>query len=548
MQKINESIKAAFDLTNIKLKAPIFIVGSPRAGTTYLRKILEKHPDILTFPGETHILTNFNVTLNEYLKKFEAENDFDKLIMSVISAFNYGNDCAAIFADRKRYPLDVKLEYEDLKKLNYIEVKNRYDAFNSYVTYTAARENKTRWVEKTQSNIHNISEIIKRFPNALFIEIYRDPRAVYYSWLHAKQLYFRQSTVFDFIHRWKSAINDGLKYSKQFSSQCYKIKYENLIENPEHEIKELCKFLSEEPVKEMFNSKPDDFGFDNTTKTDAWVKCLQNYEKLYIDLLTKKERKILGYKDSGARLILSNSIQLFIFSTRSLIQSKIYLEFTNKHMYILKRIYNETKTTIKKSFLALFSDRRKIFSYLKSAQEKNLLISSKNTSLTGWLCSNINLASNETIYLDLKKRFPFEDNIFDHILIDNAIEYQTYNQSKNAMNECFRILKPEGKIRISTVSLENIMKLYLKKEQTKEEKDFIRLLINSCMPDIGIYKNAFVVNTLFNRLNYKFIFDHESLSELLEKSRFSNVKLLDNFDSKIEMNKFINLTIEARRP
>jgi hypothetical protein len=55
---------------------PIFIIGSPRSGTTLLRLILDSHPNISCGP-ETHFLVDLSKIVNVHWEQVEAFG-FDK--------------------------------------------------------------------------------------------------------------------------------------------------------------------------------------------------------------------------------------------------------------------------------------------------------------------------------------------------------------------------------------------------------------------------------------------------------------------------------------
>ncbi|MBI3074750.1 MAG: class I SAM-dependent methyltransferase [Parcubacteria group bacterium] len=45
---------------------------------------------------------------------------------------------------------------------------------------------------------------------------------------------------------------------------------------------------------------------------------------------------------------------------------------------------------------------------------------------------------------DITKRFPFQENIFDYVVLSNVLEH--LNEPKNTLRECFRVLKPGGRV------------------------------------------------------------------------------------------------------
>ena len=76
---------------------------------------------------------------------------------------------------------------------------------------------------------------------------------------------------------------------------------------------------------------------------------------------------------------------------------------------------------------------------------------------------NVDLAPSDPAVIknDLLKGINFPDNTFDVIYHSHVIEHIPKNKVFSFIQECYRVLKPEGIIRIVTPDLENIAKNYL---------------------------------------------------------------------------------------
>ena len=122
--------------------AGIIILGHPRSGTTLLRRLLGRHPNIAC-PGETHILS-------ACARFLHTEETADGVDLGVLAGLYYAG-----FSD------------ED------VLTKLREFAFSFPQDY-AKRESKTRWAEKTAFDSFYIDEIEKFCGNhAYFIGMVR---------------------------------------------------------------------------------------------------------------------------------------------------------------------------------------------------------------------------------------------------------------------------------------------------------------------------------------------------------------------------------------
>jgi predicted SAM-dependent methyltransferase len=62
---------------------------------------------------------------------------------------------------------------------------------------------------------------------------------------------------------------------------------------------------------------------------------------------------------------------------------------------------------------------------------------------------------------DLKKGLPFSDGTFDAVYSSHVIEHFQPPAAQNLINECYRVLRPDGIARIVVPDLETIVRLYL---------------------------------------------------------------------------------------
>lgn len=66
-------------------------------------------------------------------------------------------------------------------------------------------------------------------------------------------------------------------------------------------------------------------------------------------------------------------------------------------------------------------------------------------------------------------KLPFEDNLFDYVYASHVLEHVPWFQTRYAMSEAYRILKPGGKLEIWVPDFEILVKVYLAGEFPKED-------------------------------------------------------------------------------
>ena len=218
--------------------------------------------------------------------------------------------------------------------------------------------------------------------------------------------------------------------------------------------------------------------------------------------------------------------------------------------------------------------KKQIESYFSQFKIKKLQLGAGANSLPEWLNSEGFAPSSFThsveiardyIYLNICKKFPFEDNSINYIFHEHVIEHLNYLDGQAAMKECFRVLKPGGKIRIATPDLEVFVGLYggqIRPEQKKFLSEYIRYNSEIWSSDLKYVKDdhaVFVLNHNFRAWGHQFIYDFSSLSNAMKAAGFVNTtrqqpqQSKDPHLSKLEYRKnyvgiFDALIIEGEKP
>jgi predicted SAM-dependent methyltransferase len=171
-------------------------------------------------------------------------------------------------------------------------------------------------------------------------------------------------------------------------------------------------------------------------------------------------------------------------------------------------------------------DKKIVEKYSYAIEIKKLHIGCGERILQGWLNSDYFPSSDKILYLDATKSFPFESNEFDYIFSEHMIEHISYDQGLRLLTECYRVLKPGGKVRISTPDLSFIINLY-RNNKSIIQKDYIKWSIDNFINSAPLYEVTFVINNFVRRWGHKFIYDEKLLRYSLEKVGFANITKCD---------------------
>lgn len=182
---------------------------------------------------------------------------------------------------------------------------------------------------------------------------------------------------------------------------------------------------------------------------------------------------------------------------------------------------------IKRGYYRLFLRRfhcRSINRYIESNSIKKLQLGCGPNVLEGWLSTDINpIPKKGILYIDVTKAINFNDNTFNYVFHEHLIEHLRYGQGVKLIQECWRILKPGGKLRVATPDLSFIMHFY-NQEKSELQTKYLHWVIDTFMADVNIYLDTFVINNLFYNFDHKFIYDSKLLRHIFEKSGFINIK------------------------
>jgi hypothetical protein len=225
----------------------------------------------------------------------------------VIEAFGNGSDFGLSDPDVQLIKSRAHaLPYERRSLASLIDLIYRtYCEINSFSV--------SRWGDKTPLNILGIRMIEDIFPLAQYVHIVRDPRAVALSIMKAAELSprIRERSYAQAADRWNISIRNARSLAQRIGPKRYlEVRYEDLVHNPERELGHICTFLrlSYNPAMLAFHesaSRLGDLAMHrhlkrvgqplDATRSDAWKHSISPGDRLTVERLTVRYRKLFGY-------------------------------------------------------------------------------------------------------------------------------------------------------------------------------------------------------------------------------------------------------------
>ncbi len=212
---------------------PIILGNAPSSGSSLLRVMLQRHPNIAG-QGEVAILDKPGLY-------DESPTSFRKNIarwLDIGYPEIYFGGGPALFTQLDQYPWSR----EELREFC-LSCESFPDMIKGFFAHNARVWARPRWLEKTPPNIYCFHRIREIFPGAHFIQIVRDARDSMVSY------YRRTRDPFLTVGQWYFAMMAGLQYEGW--THFLRVKYEDLVRNPEATLRAVCQFLGEEYTDKM---------------------------------------------------------------------------------------------------------------------------------------------------------------------------------------------------------------------------------------------------------------------------------------------------------
>lgn len=255
---------------------PIFIVGYMHSGTTLLRKVIGRHPDVFSIRAETMFFDQLAHTLPQRFPRLQDDAVLEEYVRFLIkkTAFDWPPLTAA---EAELEAVQFQPDEELTRHIIIAAKTNRdYQAIFSLVFETiAAAAGKSHWIEKTPSHIFYVDQIVNALPDARIIELVRDPRDVLaskkvrkhsdWSERYGQAIGARMQTTkgYDPLRDslgWRAAVRAGTTAFARYPDALFRLRYEDLASDPEGAVRRLCGFLDL-----AFDPVMLDVGWSNTT-------------------------------------------------------------------------------------------------------------------------------------------------------------------------------------------------------------------------------------------------------------------------------------------
>jgi hypothetical protein len=287
------------DYINLDSKAPVFIGGCDRSGTTLLGSMLGSHQKVVCVP-EAQFIVEIPIETKLDVNKVKPKDILQKIIMHPrFRHWGIGIDLPFTVNEDKEitYPMIIKW------------VMNHYGCI-------VGKPNADIWVDHVPTNIRYVDFLLSMFPSAKFLHIIRDGRAVANSLLSVP---FGPNTIDRAAQLWLESLAFGFAAEAFLGpSKIFRVKYEDLVMEPEFSLKQICEFLEIDFQSEMIHGR----GFQAPKKARKYhtlVGTEPNQDRIMLWKSNLKERQVEIFESLTAGMLVYLGYDLiFDYQTRGL--------------------------------------------------------------------------------------------------------------------------------------------------------------------------------------------------------------------------------------
>jgi hypothetical protein len=207
---------------------PIFLLGSPRSGTTLLRLLLTAHPEIVIAP-ESSFLTWFLGDFGDWQVSDCASPRREKFVAELMDARKFSTWGISAAEIDKAIRETLPTNYAELVAIPYL----RYCA--------KIGKPHARWGDKNNVHMDFVQPIAELFPDCVFLHIVRDVRDCFVSGqdirIQGSDSPFMPKLATDpteFARGWDEQNQDVIRQLNTFPpSRWARIRYEDLVVSPQ---------------------------------------------------------------------------------------------------------------------------------------------------------------------------------------------------------------------------------------------------------------------------------------------------------------------------
>lgn len=314
----------------------IFVVGSPRSGTTLMAQVLGRHSSVLApAPGETWYFEDIWSRREQFgnLDSLASLRPVAQRILTNFARFD-GPEAQAI--------VDRHIGLEELIALALKHGGGYKGLYSAMTSMMAAGEGKTIFCDDTPRHLFFLDTILEMFSDARVICMIRDPRDFLASYKNMQAIRRldeksdERRRITELYHPvqtsllWLASARLIRKFttSKVYNNRVRVVRYEDLVTEPSVVLTKLCAFLEIPFEQNLLNVTANNSSFGQTAQPGIfsnslgrWQDSLSPSEAWWVQRLTHSALKDFGYDSEPILVPLHQLIKTLMSSPFALVRA-----------------------------------------------------------------------------------------------------------------------------------------------------------------------------------------------------------------------------------
>lgn len=213
------------------MRRPVFVIGSPRSGTTLLHHMLLSAGGFAVYETESNVFSVLVPTFGDFRVKRNRQRMINAWVQSELFRLS-------------------GLPVDPITGRMLAECENGGDFLRILMEEIANRQQVDRWSEHTPSHLLHLPEIKAFFPDALIVHVIRDGRDVALSlakpgWVKPLPWHKHRLRVAAALY-WEWMVRKGRDYGKTIGPDYLEIRYEDLVQQPRTTLASVSRFIDHE--------------------------------------------------------------------------------------------------------------------------------------------------------------------------------------------------------------------------------------------------------------------------------------------------------------
>jgi hypothetical protein len=211
-------------------RAPVFVLGCPRSGTTVLYHMLLSAGGFAVYRSESNVFNLLVPRFGDLRVRKNREELMDHWLRSKLFRVS-------------------GLDAQQIRRKILEECRSGGDFLRILMQEIAAQQGVTRWADCTPDHLLYMREIKRQIPDALFIHIIRDGRDVALSYVRQGWAYplpwDRGEQLAVAALYWDWVVKKGRSLGRELAGDYREVRFEDLVTRPQQVLQELAPFIDQ---------------------------------------------------------------------------------------------------------------------------------------------------------------------------------------------------------------------------------------------------------------------------------------------------------------